>query len=67
MTDLQVLSRVRYGKDPTDNYAVYGSYDFPIWTPRLRLNLFAACSQFDTFPPCRGWISSGTALLTVAF
>ncbi len=30
-----------------DNYAVYGSYDFPLLGPRLRLNLFGGYSQFD--------------------
>ncbi len=31
----------------TDNYSVYGSYDFPIAGPRLRLKLIAAYSNFD--------------------
>lgn len=30
-----------------DQYAIYGSYDFPLFTPRLRLNLFAGHSEFD--------------------
>jgi hemolysin activation/secretion protein len=30
-----------------DKYAVFGSYDFPVLTPRLRLNLFSGYSQFD--------------------
>ncbi|MHC4646701.1 MAG: ShlB/FhaC/HecB family hemolysin secretion/activation protein [Planctomycetota bacterium] len=30
-----------------DEYAVFGSYDFPLLTPRLRLNLYAGYSQFD--------------------
>lgn len=30
-----------------DEYAVYGSYDFPIWGPRLRLNLFGGYNEFD--------------------
>ena len=30
-----------------DEYAIFGSYDFPIFTPRLRLNLFSGYSQFD--------------------
>jgi len=40
--------------DPTDNYAAYGSYDFPIFTPRLRLNLFASRSEFDTVTAVQG-------------
>ncbi len=30
-----------------ENYAVFGNYDFPLYTPRLRLNLYAGYSQFD--------------------
>jgi hemolysin activation/secretion protein len=30
-----------------DEYAVYGSYDFPIWGPRLRLNIFGGYNEFD--------------------
>ena len=30
-----------------DEYAVYGSYDFPIFSPRLRLNLFGGHNEFD--------------------
>jgi len=31
-----------------DEYAVFGSYNLPLFTPRLRLNLYAGYSQFDT-------------------
>jgi len=30
-----------------EEYAVYGSYDFPIFSPRLRLNLFGGYNEFD--------------------
>ncbi|MFC1635267.1 ShlB/FhaC/HecB family hemolysin secretion/activation protein [Planctomycetota bacterium] len=30
-----------------EEYAVFGSYDFPVFTPRLRLNLYSGYSQFD--------------------
>jgi hemolysin activation/secretion protein len=30
-----------------DEYAVFGSYDVPIFTPRLRLNLYSGYSKFD--------------------
>ncbi len=33
--------------DMGDQYAVYGSYDFPIWGPKLRLNLFGGYNEFD--------------------
>jgi hemolysin activation/secretion protein len=34
-----------------DNYAVYGSYEVPLWTPRLRLTAFGGRSEFDTQAP----------------
>lgn len=33
-----------------DNYALYGSYDFPLAGPRLRLNLYGGYSEFDISP-----------------
>jgi hemolysin activation/secretion protein len=30
-----------------DEYAVFGSYDLPVFTPRLRLRLYAGYSKFD--------------------
>jgi len=30
-----------------ENYSMVGSYEFPIFSPRLRLNLFAGYNQFD--------------------
>ena len=30
-----------------EEYALFGSYDFPVFTPRLRLNVYAGYSQFD--------------------
>ncbi|MHC4483009.1 MAG: ShlB/FhaC/HecB family hemolysin secretion/activation protein [Planctomycetota bacterium] len=33
-----------------DNYTLFGSYDFPIFTPRLRLNLYGGYSEFDISP-----------------
>jgi hemolysin activation/secretion protein len=36
--------------DFENNYSVLGSYDFPIWGPRLRLNVFAGYSEFDIQP-----------------
>lgn len=31
-----------------ENYSAFGSYDFPVLTPRLRLRLYAGYSEFDT-------------------
>ena len=33
-----------------DNYALFGSYDLPIFTPRLRLNFYGGYSEFDVTP-----------------
>ena len=30
-----------------DNYLMYSSYEFPLFTPRLRLNLYGGLSEFD--------------------
>ncbi len=34
----------------TDNWSIFGSYDFPVMGPRLRLNLFGGYSEFDINP-----------------
>jgi len=33
-----------------DNYGLYGSYDFPLSGPRLRLNVYGGHSEFDISP-----------------
>jgi len=33
-----------------DNYAVYGSYEVPLWTPALKIIGFAGYSEYDTNP-----------------
>lgn len=33
-----------------EEYSLFGSYTFPLFTPRLRLNLYAGYSQFDITP-----------------
>jgi hemolysin activation/secretion protein len=33
-----------------DNYLVFGSYGFPLLTPRLRLDLYGGYSEFDVTP-----------------
>ncbi|MBN2183638.1 MAG: ShlB/FhaC/HecB family hemolysin secretion/activation protein [Sedimentisphaerales bacterium] len=33
-----------------DNYSIYGSYDFPIYGPKLRLNIYGGHSEFDINP-----------------
>ncbi|MFB0553208.1 MAG: ShlB/FhaC/HecB family hemolysin secretion/activation protein [Phycisphaerae bacterium] len=34
----------------TENYALFGTYDFPLLTPRLRLNFYGGHSEFDVTP-----------------
>ena len=34
-----------------DEYAVFGSYDFPVFSPRLRLNVFAGHNEFAITAP----------------
>jgi hemolysin activation/secretion protein len=34
----------------SDNWSIFGSYDFPVMGPRLRLNLYGGYSEFDISP-----------------
>ncbi len=47
---LQVLYQSPWDKGITENYSLYGSYDFPICGPKLRLMLYGGYSQFDVSP-----------------
>jgi hemolysin activation/secretion protein len=42
-----VMYQAPWERGIEDQYAVFGSYDFPLFTPRLRLNLYSGYSQFD--------------------
>lgn len=44
---LTVYYQAKWEKEIEDKYSVYGSYDFPLWGPRLRLELMAAYNEFD--------------------
>jgi len=44
---LTVVAQVPAENGIEDNYSIYGSYDVPLWTPRLRLILFGARSEYD--------------------
>ncbi|MCP4258341.1 MAG: ShlB/FhaC/HecB family hemolysin secretion/activation protein [Planctomycetes bacterium] len=33
-----------------DNYLLFGSYEFPVFTPRLHFNVYGGQSKFDTTP-----------------
>jgi len=50
-----------------ENYSLYGSYDFPLLGPQLRLNVYAGHSEFDISPESglldflgRGTVYGGT-------
>lgn len=45
-----------------DNYSLFGSYDFPVTGPRLRLNLYGGYSEFDIRPEAGviDFLGSGT-------
>ncbi|MHC4531336.1 MAG: ShlB/FhaC/HecB family hemolysin secretion/activation protein [Planctomycetota bacterium] len=36
--------------DWDENYSLYGSYDFPLMGPKLRLNIYGGYSQYDVNP-----------------
>jgi len=42
-----VMYQAPWERGIEEEYAVFGSYDFPLFTPRLRLNLYSGYSQFD--------------------
>jgi len=44
---LSLMYQAPWTKGTEDEYAVFGSYDLPVLTPRLRLNLYAGYSEFD--------------------
>jgi hemolysin activation/secretion protein len=39
-----------WDSDIDDEYSLFGSYDFPLMGPKLRLNLYAGYSQYDINP-----------------
>ena len=43
-----------------EEYAIYGSYDFPILGPKLRLNLYAGYNEFDIADPDINFLGRGT-------
>jgi len=42
-----VMYQAPWERGIENEYAVFGSYDFPVMTPRLRMNLYSGYSQFD--------------------
>lgn len=45
---LSVLYQAPWESGMEDNYLFFGSYEFPVFTPWLRLNLYGGCTEFDT-------------------
>jgi len=43
-----------------EEFAIYGSYDFPILGPKLRLNLFAGYNEFDIADPDINFLGRGS-------
>lgn len=48
------MYQARWDKQIDEKYALFGSYDFPLLTPRLRLNIYAGYSQFNVTPQGTG-------------
>jgi hemolysin activation/secretion protein len=44
------MYRAPWSRGIEDDYALFGSYDFPVFSPRLRANVNAGYSQFDITP-----------------
>jgi len=42
-----IMHQASWEKGIEDEYSVFGSYSLPVFTPRLRLSLYAGYSQFD--------------------
>ena len=45
-----VMYQASWDSGIDDNYALFGSYDFPLFTPRLRLNFYGGYSEFNVTP-----------------
>ncbi|MHC4622557.1 MAG: ShlB/FhaC/HecB family protein [Planctomycetota bacterium] len=45
---LSALYQAPWESGIEDEYLLFGTYGFPVFTPRLRLNLYAGRSEFDT-------------------
>jgi hemolysin activation/secretion protein len=44
------IHQAPWESDIFENYAIFGSYDFPLLGPRTRLNAYGGHSEFDTSP-----------------
>ena len=55
-----VMYQAPWEKGIEEEYAVFGSYDFPVFTPRLRLNLYSGYSQFDILASGINFLGNGS-------
>ena len=47
---LSAMYQAPWDSGIAENYALFGTYDFPLLTPRLRLNFYGGHSEFDVTP-----------------
>jgi hemolysin activation/secretion protein len=47
---LSAMYQAPWDSGIAENYALFGTYDFPLLTPRLRLNFYGGYSEFDVTP-----------------
>ena len=57
---ISVMYQAPWEKRINEEYAVFGSYDFPVFTPRLRMNLYSGYSQFDIAESGINFIGNGS-------
>jgi hemolysin activation/secretion protein len=64
---LNVVYQVAVDEGFDENYSVFGSYDFPLYTQRLRLKLYSGYSKYDIDPEgASGWNFRGHGSYTGA-
>ncbi|MHC4371173.1 MAG: ShlB/FhaC/HecB family hemolysin secretion/activation protein [Planctomycetota bacterium] len=57
---LSAMYQAPWEKGIEDEYALFGSYDRPIFTPRLRLSLYSGYSQFDILGSGINFLGNGS-------
>jgi hemolysin activation/secretion protein len=64
---LSAMYQVAVDEDLDENYAMFGSYEFPLFTQRLRLKLYSGYSKYDIDPEgAGGWNFRGHGSFTGA-
>ncbi len=57
---LSVMYQAPWEKGIEEKYSVFGNYDFPVITPRLRLNVYSGYSQFDVPAESISFLGNGS-------